>query len=91
MDKQTLKENEAENLHQLQKLIVENPEFENLKRIFRDEIPPMEVGVFREKVKPVGGAAKIRRNNEGTWTKNGKSHYGYKLLQIRFLKRKITT
>ncbi|MEG3224569.1 MAG: hypothetical protein BME94_03340 [Methanobacteriales archaeon Met13] len=58
LDKGALKEDEAAKLRQLRKSIVENPEFENLERIFWDEIPQMEVGFFLEEVKPVGGEAK---------------------------------
>lgn len=38
--------------------ILENPEFENLERIFWEEIPEMEIGSLFYDVKPVGGEAK---------------------------------
>lgn len=49
---------EAEKLRQLRKSILENPEFQNLERIFWEDIPQMEIGAFFEDVKPVGGEAK---------------------------------
>jgi len=38
--------------------IIQNPEFENLERIFWEEIPKMEIGSLFYEVKPVGGEAK---------------------------------
>ena len=58
LDMHKLTPEEAEKLHQLRKLIVENPEFENLERIFWEVIPHMEIGAFFEDIKPVGGKAK---------------------------------
>jgi energy-converting hydrogenase A subunit R len=58
LDKHNLIPEEAKKLHLLRKSIVENPEFENLEKIFWEDIPQMEVGAFLEEVKPVGGEAK---------------------------------
>jgi energy-converting hydrogenase A subunit R len=58
LDKYTLIPEEAEKLRLLRKSIVDNPEFENLEKIFWEDIPQMEVGAFFEEVKPVGGKAK---------------------------------
>lgn len=38
--------------------ILEDPEFENLERIFWEEIPKMNIGSLFQEVKPVGGEAK---------------------------------
>lgn len=50
--------------------IMKDPEFENLERIFWQEIPRMEIGSLFKEVKPVGGEAKkeavqdiIKQNN----------------------------
>jgi energy-converting hydrogenase A subunit R len=58
LDKHTIIPEEAKTLRLLRKSIVDNPEFENLERIFWEEIPQMGVGAFLEEVKPVGGEAK---------------------------------
>ena len=58
LDMHTLIPEEAEKVRQLKKSVVDNPEFENLERIFWEYIPQMEIGAFLKEVKPVGGGAK---------------------------------
>jgi len=58
LDKHKIIPEETKKLRLLRKSIVDNPEFENLEKIFWEDIPQMDVGAFFEEVKPVGGEAK---------------------------------
>jgi len=58
LDKHPLNSAEQEKLKQLRLSIVENPDFNNLERIFWEELPKMEIYSLVEEVKPVGGEAK---------------------------------
>ncbi len=49
---------EKKKLMELKNRIVENPDFENLDKIFWSEIPKMEIGRIIEDVNPVGGEGK---------------------------------
>jgi energy-converting hydrogenase A subunit R len=58
LDSYHLSDEEREKLREFGSSIVSNPEFNNLERIFWEEIPRMEIGSLVEEVKPVGGLAK---------------------------------
>ena len=70
LDSHPLSEQDREKLKKFRLSIVTDPEFDNLERIFWEEIPGMEISSLIEEVKPVGGEAKkeavmdiIARNN----------------------------
>jgi energy-converting hydrogenase A subunit R len=58
LEKYEIKPDEKDQLRKLKKSAVENPEFENLERIFWDELPQMRISSLMDDIKPVGGAAK---------------------------------
>lgn len=58
LDRHTLGENDRSKLEEFRASIINNPEFDNLERIFWEEIPNMEIGSLLNEVKPVGGEAK---------------------------------
>ena len=58
MDVYPINEGDKEKLMQFRKVIMENPDFEVLDKIFWDDIPKMEINEIIEKVKPVGGEGK---------------------------------
>jgi len=58
LDSYHLSDEEREKLMEFGSSIVSNPEFNNLERIFWEEIPRMEIGSLVEEVNPVGGLAK---------------------------------
>jgi energy-converting hydrogenase A subunit R len=58
LEKMELDREEKDHLLELKQSAVENPEFENLERIFWDELPQMKINSLMEGIKPVGGSAK---------------------------------
>ena len=58
MDGYYISEGDKEKLMQFRSIILENPDFELLDKIFWDDIPKMEINKITEKVKPVGGEGK---------------------------------
>jgi energy-converting hydrogenase A subunit R len=58
LDSHPLSEQDKDKLKEFRSSIVSNPEFDNLERIFWEEIPGMEIGSLLEEVIPVGGEAK---------------------------------
>lgn len=58
LESHILNEEDNNKLKEFKLSIVNNPEFENLERIFWEEIPKMEIGSMFHEVKPVGGEAK---------------------------------
>jgi energy-converting hydrogenase A subunit R len=70
LESHVLSEEDKMKLKEFKSSVVSNPEFENLERIFWEEIPRMEIGSLFDEVKPVGGEAKkeavlniIQKNN----------------------------
>ena len=58
LDSHPLGNADQEKLRQFRLSIVDNPDFENLERIFWEELPEMEIYSLVEEVDPVGGEAK---------------------------------
>ena len=58
LESHPLNEEDKTKLKEFHLSILKNPEFENLERIFWEEIPKMEIGSVFHEVKPVGGEAK---------------------------------
>ena len=58
IDKYTLSSKEKIRLTEIRREIIDNPEFENLDKIFWDEIPKMRIGRIMEDVNPIGGEGK---------------------------------
>jgi energy-converting hydrogenase A subunit R len=58
LDSHPLGNADQEKLRQFRLSIVDNPDFENLERIFWEELPEMEIYSLVEEVNPVGGEAK---------------------------------
>lgn len=58
LDKHTLSGEDRNKLKEFCLSITSTPEFDNLERIFWEEIPDMEIGSLFQEVKPVGGEAK---------------------------------
>ncbi|AIS32151.1 energy-converting hydrogenase A subunit R EhaR [Methanobacterium formicicum] len=58
LDNHPLGNADQEKLRQFRLSIVDNPDFENLERIFWEELPEMEIYSLVEEVNPVGGEAK---------------------------------
>ena len=58
LDNHHLSDEERNKLKEFRLSILSNPEFDNLERIFWEEIPGMEIGSLLKEVKPVGGKAK---------------------------------
>ncbi len=58
LDSHPLGNADQEKLRQFRLSIVDNPDFDNLERIFWEELPEMEIYSLVEEVKPVGGEAK---------------------------------
>ena len=58
LDSHPLGNADQEKLRQFRLSIVDNPYFENLERIFWEELPEMEIYSLVEEVNPVGGEAK---------------------------------
>jgi energy-converting hydrogenase A subunit R len=58
LESHPLNEEDEIKLKEFHLSIMEDPEFENLERIFWQEIPRMEIGSLYQEVKPVGGEAK---------------------------------
>jgi energy-converting hydrogenase A subunit R len=70
LESHSLSKGDSIKLKEFRASIINNPEFNNLERIFWDEIPEMEIGSLFQEVKPVGGEAKkeavmdiIHKNN----------------------------
>lgn len=70
MESHSLNEEDARRLKELKSSVIFNPSFDNLERIFWEEIPKMEIGSLFNEVHPVGGEAKkeavldiIHKNN----------------------------
>lgn len=58
LESHTLSEEDRRKLKEFRSSIINDPEFDNLERIFWEEIPKMEIGSMFNEVKPVGGEAK---------------------------------
>ncbi|EKF85092.1 hypothetical protein [Methanobacterium formicicum] len=58
LDNHPLSDEDRNKLKEFRLSILSNPEFDNLERIFCEEIPGMEIGSLLTEVKPVGGEAK---------------------------------
>ncbi|MEN6330096.1 MAG: hypothetical protein ABFC91_07385 [Methanobacteriaceae archaeon] len=58
LEKEEMDPQEKEQLRELKKSAIENPEFENLERIFWEELPQMKISSLMDGIKPVGGSAK---------------------------------
>jgi energy-converting hydrogenase A subunit R len=58
LDSHPLGNADQDKLRQFLLSIVDNPDFDNLERIFWEELPEMEIYSLVEEVKPVGGEAK---------------------------------
>ena len=58
MDTYSISDEDKEKLMEFRGVIMENPDFEVLDKIFWDDIPKMEINKITEKVKPVGGEGK---------------------------------
>ena len=58
MDAYSVSDEDKEKLMEFRKVIMENPDFEVIDKIFWDDIPKMEINEITEKVKPVGGEGK---------------------------------
>jgi len=58
LDSHPLGNADQEKLRQFRLSIVDNPDFENLERIFWEELPEMEIYSLVKEVNPVGGEAK---------------------------------
>jgi len=58
LDSHILSEEDKNKLKEFRLSITSNPKFDNLERIFWEEIPEMEIGSLFQEVKPVGGEAK---------------------------------
>lgn len=58
MDSHPLRDEERDKLMEFVSSIVSNPDFNNLERIFWEDIPRMKIGSLIEEVNPVGGLAK---------------------------------
>lgn len=58
MDSYSISDEDKEKLMEFRGIIMENPGFEVLDKIFWDDIPKMEINKITEKVKPVGGEGK---------------------------------
>ncbi len=58
LEKYEIGPHEKEYLRKLKKSAVENAEFENLERIFWEELPQMKISSLMDDINPVGGAAK---------------------------------
>ncbi|CEL24614.1 hypothetical protein [Methanobacterium formicicum] len=58
LDSHPLSNADQEKLRQFRLSIVDNPDFDNLERIFWEELPEMEIYSLVEEVEPVGGEAK---------------------------------
>ena len=58
MDAYSVSDEDKEKLMEFRKVIMENPDFEIIDKIFWDDIPKMEISKITEKVKPVGGEGK---------------------------------
>lgn len=58
LDSHPLGNADQEKLRQFRLSIVDNPDFENLERIFWEELPEMEIYSLVDEVNPVGGEAK---------------------------------
>lgn len=58
LDSHPLGNADQEKLRQFHLSIVDNPDFDNLERIFWEELPEMEIYSLVEEVEPVGGEAK---------------------------------
>lgn len=70
LDSHTLSKEDRNKLKEFRLSIIKNPQFDNLERIFWEEIPEMEIGSLFQETKPVGGEAKkeavldiINKNN----------------------------
>ena len=58
IDSYSINDEDKEKLMKFRKVIMENPDFEVIDKIFWDDIPKMEINKITEKVKPVGGEGK---------------------------------
>ncbi|HMK53550.1 MAG TPA: hypothetical protein VK444_02110 [Methanobacteriaceae archaeon] len=58
LDQNTLDENENDKLHDLRKSVLADPEFENLEKIFWEELPQLKINSLLDEINPVGGEAK---------------------------------
>jgi energy-converting hydrogenase A subunit R len=58
LDSHPLGNADQEKLRQFRLSIVDDPDFDNLERIFWEELPEMEIYSLVEEVDPVGGEAK---------------------------------
>ena len=58
MDSYSISNEDKEKLIKFRKVIMENPDFEVIDKIFWDDIPKMEINKIIEKVNPVGGEGK---------------------------------
>ena len=58
IDKYNLSSKEKNRLMEIKEEIIDNPEFENLDRIFWEELPKMSIGRIIKDVNPIGGEGK---------------------------------
>lgn len=58
LDKYTINDEDGKKLKEFTSSIVANPEFDNLERIFWEEIPRMDIGSIIDEIKTVGGEGK---------------------------------
>ena len=58
MDSYSISNEDKEKLMKFRKVIMENPDFKVIDKIFWEDIPEMEINKITEKVKPVGGEGK---------------------------------
>lgn len=58
MDAYSVSDEDKEKLMEFRNIVMENPDFEVIDKIFWDDIPKMEINEITEKVKPVGGEGK---------------------------------
>ncbi|MBW4257335.1 hypothetical protein KTG15_06470 [Methanobacterium sp. YSL] len=58
LDKYTINDEDGKKLKEFTSSIVSKPEFDNLERIFWDELPRMDIGSIIDEVKTVGGEGK---------------------------------
>ncbi len=58
MDKYSIDDEDKEKLMEFRKIILKNPDFEVLNKIFWEDIPKMKISKIIEEVNPVGGEGK---------------------------------
>lgn len=84
LEKYEIDPQEKDHLGELRKSTVEHPEFENLERIFWEQLPQMKISSLMDDIKPVGGAAKKEA------VEDIMSRFGYRANDLIYIGDSIT-